>query len=259
MSIEKLKGAISRLLALTPLAYFPVSVRRGPAKGAKWTLLPFSSNWRRGGDDDILVGLNLLIPAAGKVCWDLGAHFGIYTVAMAKLVGPTGQVVAFEPDAIACERLRHHVRINALANVRVVTAAASDACGKGELIVTQGLGSSFSHFRYEDEPVPASAHVQAADLVIADEMVARGECRAPDLIKVDVQGHGAQALRGSIGSIRARKPIIIFSNHSPWEYRGVRDLLEPMGYVPRATNLESISWDEVSNWDTVVFSIRAGD
>jgi hypothetical protein len=74
--------SLSRLLAVTPLGYFPVRVRRGPAKGARWTAGPFSHNWRRGGEEDLAAGLALLPGMTGAVCWDLGAHAGILSFPM---------------------------------------------------------------------------------------------------------------------------------------------------------------------------------
>src|SRR5450759_75200 len=107
----------SRIIAATPMAYFPVRVRTGPAKGAKWTLAPFSYNWRCGGENDLEAGLSRLSSVKGAVCWDFGAHFGIHTVGMAMQVGPAGQVASFEPDPVAFRRLKYHVQKNQLTNV----------------------------------------------------------------------------------------------------------------------------------------------
>ncbi|MSU65186.1 MAG: hypothetical protein EXS38_03585 [Opitutus sp.] len=44
----------------------------------------------------------------GWTCWDLGAHFGLYSVGLARRVGPAGQVAAFEPNPISFARLQRH-------------------------------------------------------------------------------------------------------------------------------------------------------
>jgi len=79
--------------------------------------------------------------------------------------------------------------------------------------------------------------------VVADDLVASGEIRLPNLIKLDVQGHGAQALQGSIRCINKSLPVIVFSNHSRWELEGVRALLTPLGYADFNFAGESISWE----------------
>lgn len=99
---------------MSPLAYLPMCVRKGPVKGARWTLLPFSYNWRAGGEADLTDGLKRMRCLEGAVGWEFGAHFGIATVGMAMQVGRTGQVAAFEPDPGAFRRLSYHVRVNHL-------------------------------------------------------------------------------------------------------------------------------------------------
>jgi FkbM family methyltransferase len=237
------KKFLSKAVAASPLAYFPVRVRKGPAKGARWTLVPFSYNWREGGEGDLRAGLKKMRGVEGAVCWDFGAHFGIATVGMAMQVGPRGQVVAFEPDPGAFRRLAYHVRMNRLTNVRLFPAAASCAGGTMKLITTHGLGSSMSHFQYEDEQLNPHSKTMSVATVKPDDLVRQGEIRPPDLIKVDVQGHGAKALAGSIESIRAKRPMIIFSNHSQWELAGTRELLEPLGYCVESLTEERVPWD----------------
>jgi FkbM family methyltransferase len=257
-AVRWLRTFVSRLLGATPLAYWPVTVRSGPAKGARWTLLPCSHNWRAGGEEDSKVGLAALDRIDGAVCWDLGAHFGIHTVGMAMQVGPQGQVASFEPDPVAFERLRYHVAINGLRNVRLYQAAASNKAGTLPLINSHGLGSAFSHFQYEDEQVSAQTPLIPVATVAADDLVANGEIRLPNLIKLDVQGHGAQALQGSIRSIGKSLPVIVFSNHSQWELEGVRALLEPLGYAAFSFSGEPISWDGLYAQSAVLRVARQG-
>jgi FkbM family methyltransferase len=242
-----LRTLLSRIIAATPVAYFPVKVRAGAARGAKWTLAPFSSNWRFGGEGDLLPGMSRLPNLVGAVCWDFGAHFGIHSVGMAMQVGNTGQVASFEPDPVAFGRLKYHLNINRLSNVESFQRAVSNKTGSSRLIMSHGLGSAFSHFQYEDELVSKRTPTLEVATVAPDELVSQGIIRPPDLIKVDVQGHGAKALDGSIGSIRARRPIIIFSNHSQWELAGTRTLLEPLGYSVVSLNGNPISWNGLNS------------
>jgi FkbM family methyltransferase len=164
---------------------------------------------------------------------------------MAMRIGPAGQVVSFEPDPAAFLRLKYHVQINCLTNVLLFQAAASNKTGPMNLIVTHGLGSTFSHLRYEDEPMSELTPTRAVAAIATDELVSGGMIRPPDLIKVDVQGHGAKALEGSLKSIRMTWPIIIFSNHSPWELNETRKLLEPFYSVCSLTR-NPIPWETLN-------------
>jgi Met-10+ like-protein len=56
--------------------------------------------------------LNSLQP--GDFVVDVGAHIGLYSVAMATRVGPQGKVYACEPDASNRKFLVEHIRLNGL-------------------------------------------------------------------------------------------------------------------------------------------------
>ena len=49
---------------------------------------------------------------------DAGAHYGSYTVALGKLVGERGHVLAVEPASHSFDVLRRNVELNRLANAR---------------------------------------------------------------------------------------------------------------------------------------------
>src|SRR3712207_1541891 len=44
--------------------------------------------------------------------FDLGAHIGLFSVVMARCVGPNGRVYSFEPTSLSREVLRQTVRLN---------------------------------------------------------------------------------------------------------------------------------------------------
>src|SRR4051794_29366016 len=104
---KRLRGRISSWLGRTPLAYLPVRVRKGLAKGARWTLLPYTSYWRGHNEVDVEAAIQRQGDLRGMTCWDLGTHYGIYTVGMALAVGPTGEVAGFEPDPASYARCRY--------------------------------------------------------------------------------------------------------------------------------------------------------
>jgi FkbM family methyltransferase len=246
----EIRTALSLFLSKSFVRNFPVKIRRGLAKGMWWTLLPFSSNWRKGGEGEIEIALKFQDSWENAVCWDLGAHFGIHTVGLGRLVGPQGQVCAFEPDPVAFQRLSRHVGMNRLSQVKIFHAAVSDAEGSSEMLVTGGLGSTFTHFRYEDEPVDPRAKKIVIPTVVLDQLVAKAEIRLPDLIKVDVQGHGAWALAGATQAIQKKKPIIVFSCHCPPEAQFVGEIVERFGYRILDSNGTAVTGPPLSFTET---------
>lgn len=212
--------------------HFPVLVLAGPARFSWWTLYPYSSYWRRGGHEpEIELALRLAGVQAGDTAWDMGAHYGIHTLGFARRVGPHGQVVAFEPDPASFRRLRLHLRMNRLRNVVAFEAAASDRPLEQTLVVNQGSGATTSHLPYPGEQLDANSHTLKIKCVRPDDLVATGHIRPPQLIKLDVEGHGGEALAGARLAIETSRPVIVASTHSPQEVAAIRTVLEPLGYA----------------------------
>ena len=93
--------------------------------------------------DALQVELLLRGLKAGDTAIDLGAHCGQYCLIMAELCGPTGNVVAFEPDPHARELLEKNLALNPEVKKPTIEAIAiSDA--DGEAILHSRGGNSQS-------------------------------------------------------------------------------------------------------------------
>ncbi len=225
--MQKVAG---HFLRLTGLQYLPVRVRRGLPAGARWTLFPWSAYWRGGYEPALEQAILSWGDLRGKVCWDLGAHFGYYSIGLALRTGPTGEVVAFEPNPVSYARLERHRRMNGLTWLRPFEAGCSDADGAAEFYTYGNLASTTTHLPYEGETPDPSARPISIRLLRLDELVLTAQIRAPDFIKIDVEGHGHRALSGAMESIRRNRPIILMGFHSPQEVAGTEALLQPLGY-----------------------------
>ena len=166
----------------------------------------------------------------GWSCWDLGAHFGIYSIGLARRVGPAGEVAAFEPNPLSYDRLQRHRSMNGLNWLKAFPAAVSDVAAVKEFYTYGSLHSTTTHLPYEGETPGAETKPLLVQTVMLDELVASGQLRPPNLIKVDVEGHGHRALAGAMRTIRESRPVIIMGFHSANEIDGTRSLLDPLGY-----------------------------
>lgn len=239
-----LKSRLSYWLGRSPLAHLPTRVRHGVAQGARWTLFPFSAYWRLGGEGDVDAIVPTLGPLTGRCFWDLGAHFGLYTVGLGRLVGPTGQVASFEPDPVSHARCARHVAMNRLENVRLFKAAVSDRAGRQEFLVP-AAGAPFNHLPYDDKPPAPGEQTLAIETVVLDELVAAGRIRPPHFVKVDVEGHGAKALAGARETLRQHLPVLVMSFHSEAETNDTRAILEPLGYRCFENDGRPLAWPAV--------------
>jgi FkbM family methyltransferase len=221
---------LGHALRLTGLQYWPVRVRRGIPAGARWTLYPWSAYWRGGYEPDVEAAINGLGDLTGKVCWDLGAHFGFYSVGLALRTGPTGQVVAVEPFPSNFARLERHRRMNRLTWLKTFEGAVSDISGTADFFSDLGAGDTTVHLAYDGEQRTDKTPTIPVRTMRLDDLVARGEVRLPDFIKIDVEGHGHHALGGAMECIKRARPVILMGFHSPQEVSGTEALLVPLGY-----------------------------
>jgi FkbM family methyltransferase len=141
---------------------------------------------------------------------DVGAHIGLYAVALARRVGPAGRVTAFEPDARNYQLVLRHARLNGVgAQMRVVNAAVSGQDGT----------ISFSGDKdIQNQIVPAGTPgARQVPVVRLDTHFAGGRV---DLLKVDVEGFEEEVLAGAEGLLNdpKRAPRNIFIEVHPYNW-----------------------------------------
>jgi FkbM family methyltransferase len=124
--------------------------------------------------------LGAILP--GDVVWDVGANIGLYTRQFIDRVGPSGTVIAFEPEPACYEILRQECAGATLANVALGERAGS---GFIEFHIEPRNGSH----RLVNEPNDSSRPVR---IIRGDEY--DGPC--PNLMKIDVEGFEEEVLMG---------------------------------------------------------------
>src|SRR5262249_518253 len=80
-------------------------------------------------ETDLVLGL----AREGDVVVDLGANLASYPLLLARQVGPSGKVFAFEPDPDNFALLARNVEANGYQNVVLINKAASDQGGTARL------------------------------------------------------------------------------------------------------------------------------
>jgi FkbM family methyltransferase len=172
----------------------------------------------------------------GMVMFDVGAHLGEYTLLAAKLVGASGRVHAFEPQAHLFPVLTESVQMNGFKHVKLNCTAVSDRVGTIEFQVLKE--PSMSSIRKRSSPSEIDRIVNVActslDIYEADRQA------KIDLIKVDVEGAEKFVFQGAIellGLPPDRSPTWIFeyapSGYADFGYQGdyILSLLQQHGYT----------------------------
>lgn len=155
----------------------------------------------------------------GDEVWNVGANIGVYVLQLCRLVGPTGHVVAFEPNPEAAALLRHNVSLNGFdARVTVVTAAVGEHAGEVSFY-SEGsapMGRAGAPNPLLDTATPYQVPVTTLD----GEYQSRG--RAPSGLVMDIEGWEIGALLASRALWRLPvAPWAIVELHpSAWEWSG---------------------------------------
>ncbi|WP_376790242.1 FkbM family methyltransferase [Thermoflexus sp.] len=155
----------------------------------------------------------------GDVFWDVGAYHGLYAMLAARL---GGQVIAFEPYGPNAQRIQENARLNRCEDhIQVMTLALSDRYGIAFFDV-QGGQRSFMMGHIADGPRSA-LNVRTAP---GDSLVASG-IAAPDVIKIDVEGHELHVLWGMRETLRHYVRAMICEVHADYLARhGMSGLVE---------------------------------
>jgi FkbM family methyltransferase len=147
----------------------------------------------------------------GETFIDAGANCGLYTVAAANLVGPSGRIFAFEPGRESLAMLRQNVALNKLSQVTVLPVALSDSRGIARLYAHVHGASSFSLGHSPGtEPGYEEIQTDTLDSVLQKHGVARVQT-----IKMDVEGAEELILRGATHLFSRCLPRVLFEINPP--------------------------------------------
>jgi FkbM family methyltransferase len=142
--------------------------------------------------------------------WDIGANIG--TVSLPLLATkPRIKVVAFEPSPAVCAKLLKNANLNPAlqSRLKIINCALSDRTGWVEFYASNEVNNSgIGGIGVASNRVNASFMTFAQLGSNCSELVA-----APDIIKIDVEGHELSVLRG-LGGILNRRPLTIIFEHS---------------------------------------------
>jgi FkbM family methyltransferase len=229
-------------VALSCLSHLPshmvVPVLRGPLRGNKWLVGSCTSSCWLGYYEAAESAYLASSIASGNMVFDIGAQAGYHTLLASQLVGPRGQVFAFEPAPMNASNLRQHIGLNKRRNITVIEAAVSDHDG----IV-----------RFDTGRNPVSGHLSEKGALPVrslslDREIERGMLPEPDFMKIDVEGAEVEVLAGGREVLKRRHPTLIIETHQ-WMpdhascHRDCCQLLEALGYDLSPDNSNDLDVD----------------
>jgi FkbM family methyltransferase len=160
----------------------------------------------------------------GWTVLDVGANIGAHTLRFSRLVGATGRVCAFEPMDYAFGKLVRNVSLNDARNIDMFKLALSDENATARRVGYRSSWATSGERRAESSVV---------DFMKLDDWCAAHRLSRLDLVKLDVDGHELQVLRGGRGTIERYRPIL-FIEAGAWHFSSPDSnplgLLDRLGY-----------------------------
>jgi FkbM family methyltransferase len=160
----------------------------------------------------------------------IGANFGYYAIIMAKQVGPTGHVWAFEPTLKYRTQLEWHIRENNYQD-RIT-------------VLPYGLSDSTYSALINLSPQSASLHydlgkngMEKISLKPLDSVYNELNIKNINFISMDIDGHEASFLKGAKSFFSSEKPIIAMEfaqrclHFAGSDIREVAKILNEYGYL----------------------------
>lgn len=138
----------------------------------------------------------------GMIVLDIGANIGYYSASLAKLVGTTGMVYAFEPDPDNYGLLSKNMKINDIKNVIPIQKAVADITGFIKLYLSYEHRGDHQIYATAEKRVSIEIESVALDDFFKENLKV-------DFIKMDVQGAEMLVLLGMEKIIRNNKNLKI--------------------------------------------------
>ncbi len=176
----------------------------------------------------------LLQCSEGMFLLDIGAAFGIFSLAAARL---GGKAIAIDPSPIATRMIARQAALNGLSDrIQIIQAAVSNEIGSVSML-NSGI---FSDGYFKFTPSRPRSELTETKAITIDQIVT--QYGAPTHIKIDVEGQEAAVLRGGRATLDLQSPVLFIELHTEMitaeggDPGLALDELEQLGYETLALN-----------------------
>jgi FkbM family methyltransferase len=191
--------------------------------------------WYRGTarERDTMIAFAQLVKP-GDIVIEVGAHIGYIAMWLARLVGPTGLLIACEPGSNNLPYLRENLGQFDQASIREVAIAGN----RGELaFMEEDFTGQNNSLLTDGEQLEATlklagmhtkTHIRTVQAVTLDDIV-HDLPRAPALVKIDVEGGELGVMLGATKTLASDRPAIVIE--VAFDHDAVEKVLLDAGYV----------------------------
>lgn len=176
-----------------------------------YTTPRFHERYTNGSYEQATINQILRLLAPGDVFMDVGAHHGYMSLKASDKVGPSGRIIALEPDPDNFALLSKNVEENKIKNIMPLHAAVSDKKGKAGFKVSAASDNSSFH-KHPNADVLKTVEV---DVETIDSLCGFLGVKQIKLIKVDTEGHEIEVVKGAAKTIRSNPSLHLIVELNP--------------------------------------------
>jgi FkbM family methyltransferase len=140
----------------------------------------------------------------GMLVVEVGANIGAHTVELARMIGRSGQLHAFEPQRLVFQNLCANIALNQLTNVFAYQMALGESAGT-ILVPPMDPSAVFNNGGVSLVGVDAGESVPLSMLDMLD-------LPACHFIKADVEGMEVEVIKGALSTIERFRPLLFVEN-----------------------------------------------
>lgn len=174
----------------------------------------------------------------GATVIDVGAHKGAYLYWLRRAAGPSGRVLAFEPQPQLSSYLERIAKRSGWKNVVVENLALSDAPGVLPLHIPAAVGRTSPGARLGRKHAEDRGRCNTSfdvPVTTLDAYLYHASISRVDFLKVDAEGHELSVFQGAERTLRTWRPTILFECEGrlrdDGDVRPVFEFLLELGYV----------------------------
>lgn len=217
-------------------------IRQGIGRGLRFNPGGSNAGYLLGTSEPHVQAALASLLGPGMAFLEAGANVGFHAMIAARLVGPSGRVICFEPVPECADLIRHNAALNGFLNLEVFPEALGGSEGVKAFSVART--TTLSRFSVSSGEAVDGREIQVPVRTL-DALVAGGKIPQPDFILMDIEGAEVELLKGARGILATSRPLLLIELHGT--NAAVAALLAECGYLTQPLGsplpLEEAHWD----------------
>jgi FkbM family methyltransferase len=203
------------------------TILRGAGNGLRFNVAGSHSAFILGTHEPEVQEILTSVLRPGMTYYDVGANVGFFAVIAARLLGPSGHVICFDPLPDNARQIEYNARLNGFANI-LVRCQALGGSNRTDVFNTSNEPTWGMLSTVGKMPEQASGQIKV-DVRTMDSLCVPGGLPLPDVIQVDIEGAEAEFLEGAFETLSASRPVLLIELHGT--NLAVTSVLDRLGYV----------------------------